>query len=108
MSASAPAAKKDVTNRLVTDPAGLKKLYMETFTHRLRERPSKESYNELFDLQESLLRKRLAITKSKKSAPWSEKDVEAVMKTLKNNKSKDPHGMINELFKSPNAGSILL
>ena len=108
VSASVPAAKKDVTNRLVTDPAGLIKLYKDTFTHRLRERPSKESYHELFELQESLLRKRLAITKTKKSAPWTEKNVIEVMKTLKNNKSKDPHGMINELFKFPNAGSDLI
>ena len=61
-SASVPAAKKDVTNRLITDTAGLKQLYMDTFTHRLRERPCKQSYNELSELYKSLLRKRLAIS----------------------------------------------
>ena len=67
VSATVPAAKKDVTNRLITDPSGLKQLYLETFTHRLRERPAKESYSELSKLQESLLRKRLAITRTKKT-----------------------------------------
>ena len=108
VSASVPAAKKDINNRLISDPAGLKQLYLETFTHRLRERPAKECYSELSDLQESLLRKRLAISRFRKSAPWTEKDVITVMKSLKANKSKDPHGMINELFKFPNAGADLI
>ena len=60
------------------------------------------------DLQESLLRKRLALSRFRKSAPWTEKDVITVMKSLKANKSKDPHGMINELFKFPNAGADLI
>ena len=108
VSASVPAAKKDVTNRLITDPSGLKQLYMETFTYRLRERPAKESYSELSELQESLLRKRLLISRLRKTPQWTEKDVIAVMKALKTNKSKDPHGMINELFKLPNAGADLI
>ena len=77
---------------------------METFTYRLQ----KESYSELSELQESLLRKRLLISRFRKTPQWTEKDVLAVMKTLKTNKSKDPHGMINELFKLPNAGSDLI
>ena len=37
-----PAAKVDVNGRLVTDQEGLKQLYLDTFTHRLRQRPVKQ------------------------------------------------------------------
>ena len=59
-------------------------------------------------LQESLLRKRLAITRFRKTAPWAVKDVIAVMKSLKTNKSRDPHGMSPLLFKFSNAGADLI
>ena len=34
-----------------------------------------------------------------KSEPWKLKELNKVLKSLKNNKTKDPHGMINEIFK---------
>ena len=87
---SVPAAKRDITGRIVTDPAGLKKLYLETFSHRLRTRPAKQSVAENIELQKILIEKRLTVT---------EDDVVKVMKSLKNGKSRDPLGLINELFK---------
>ena len=97
--ASIPAAKKDQNNRLVTDPDGLKKLYLETFTHRLRTRPPKESVKETFELQQTLMEKRLAITADKKSPEWTEIEVKDVLKSLKTGKSRDPLGLINEIFR---------
>ena len=44
-----PSAKRDVTGRTVTDPHGLKHLYQETFSHRLRFRPPKQSVAEDYD-----------------------------------------------------------
>ena len=38
------------------------------------------------------------------SASWTISDLEKVAKSLKNNQSRDPHGMINELFKKDVAG----
>ena len=94
-----PAAKRDITGRIITDPAGLKKLYLETFSHRLRTRPSKQSVVENFELQKALLEKRLVVTEEEDCNEWSEFDVTKVMKSLKNGKSRDPLGLINELFK---------
>ena len=96
---SLPAAKKDVTGRIVTDPIGLKKLYMDTFSHRLRTRPPKKSFAETVELQKKLIEKRLAITEDKVSPDWSEHDVISVMRSLKNGKARDPLGYTNELFK---------
>ena len=44
---------------------------------------------------------------TKKSEQWNENDLEKVLKELKKNKSRDPHGLINELFKPGVIGSDL-
>ena len=98
--ASLPAAKIDVHGNLVTEPNALKKLYLETFQHRLRNRPSKKDYAEIEKLQEILCEKRLLWTADEKAPDWTEKEVREALKSLKNNKAKDPLGYINELFKT--------
>ena len=103
---SAPAAKKDVSGRLVTDPEGLKKVYKDTFINRLRVRPAKESVRETLEIQEKLLEKRLIITSEEETEPWTENDVKAVLKSLKTGKSRDPLGLTNEVFR--NGGEDLI
>ena len=44
----------NVNGKMISDPNGIKKLYLETFTHRLRQRPPKEDNIELFELQQRL------------------------------------------------------
>ena len=107
-SSSIPAAKVDVNGGLVTDPAELQQLYLDTFTHRLRERPPREEYTELYNMQKRLLEKRMMITKTEKTERWSEDDILEVLKSLKNGKCRDPLGMVNELFKPPVAGADLV
>ena len=103
-----PAAKIDINGRMVTDPNGIKNLYLETFTHRLRQRPVKQHYAELFLLQQKLCEKRLLISMTEKSYPWTEDDILKVLNSLKNGKCRDPLGMINEIFKPPVAGTDLV
>ena len=67
-----------------------------------------ESYAELHDQQSELLRKRLMLTRFQQTDEWTEEEVIKVLKSLKNNKAKDPLGLINELFKPPVAGSDLI
>ena len=47
----------------------------------------------------NLKKKRFGLMKGKISKPWSLSDLEKVAKTLKNNQTRDPNGMLNELFK---------
>ena len=105
---SVPAAKLDVNGRMVTDPAGIKKLYLDTFTHRLRHRPSTEDTFELHRLQEKLCKLRLLNTSDIKTNDWTENDILKVLSSLKNGKCRDPLGLINEIFKPPIAGSDLI
>ena len=43
--------------------------------------------------------------KLEKAPPWNHDDLDSVLRSLKNNKTKDPNGMINEIFKAGCIGS---
>ena len=75
VSAPVPAAKKDINGKMVTNPNDIKKLYLETLTHRLRHRPIKKENSDLFELQQKLCQKRLLASADEKSPDWSEEDV---------------------------------
>ena len=50
---------------------------------------------------------RLEAAKKNKTAPWTIKHLEVVLKYLKKNKSRDPLGFSNEIFKTDVAGDDL-
>ena len=54
---------------------------------------------DMFFLKSELWKSRLEELMQNKSEPWKLKELNKVLKSLKNNKTKDPHGMINEIFK---------
>ena len=104
---SLPVAKRNNMGKIITNPDILKSLYLETYVHRLRHRPMKEGFLELKMLKETLFGLRLKLAKLRKSKTWTERDLDLVLKSLKKNKSRDPHGLINELFKPGVIGSDL-
>ena len=59
----------------------------------------RDDLQDLFSLKNSLWELRLKQCKENVSEAWSMKNLDAVLKSLKNNQSRDPLGMINELFK---------
>ena len=79
-------------------------LYLDTFSHRLRHRPIKSKFENIKKLKEELCTRRLEIAKSRKSQPWKMKQLKKVLKSLKTGKSRDPHGLIRELFKPEVSG----
>ena len=94
-----PTAKKDGSGNLITAAEPLKKLYLATYIHRLRPRPIREDLQELFHLKHDLWSGRLIQLKSNVSKPWTMKDLSRVCQNLKNNQTRDPLEMLNELFK---------
>ena len=102
-----PVAKKDGKGNLVTNHKELKKLYLKTYTQRMRNRPMKADLEELKDLIEELFDIRLKLASKKKSEPWTMDDLEKALKTLKKDKARDPNGWCNELFKDGVAGQNL-
>ena len=67
---------------------------------RLRNREMKDEYLELKELKEYLCQLRLRITKNSDFQRWSMQQLTQAVAKLKNNKCKDPHGHINELYKN--------
>ena len=96
---SLPLAKKDFDGKLITSQNKLKSIYLETFIHRLRSRPMKDELNWLRELKEELCSERIKLSKLTKTKSWNLADLEKVLRSLKNNKCRDPHGVINEIFK---------
>ena len=102
-----PVAKKDVNNRIISSQNELKKLYLDTFKHRLRHRPIKDDLKQLEILKEELCEKRLELAKLNKTEEWDLKKLRKILLSLKKNKSRDPHGLINEIFKPGVGGADL-
>ena len=50
---------------------------------------------------------RFSYLKTQKTSEWSEADLDGALKTLKSNKSRDPAGLINDIFKSAVLGKDL-
>ena len=103
-----PMAKKNESGQLITAPDLLKNLYFKTYKQRLRERPMKPEFLDIFMLKTELWESRLRELSAKKSDPWTIEELKETLKSLKNNKSRDPLGMINELFKENCAGPDLI
>ena len=59
----------------------------------------KEELKWFRDLKEELCQERIKLSKLTKTKPLNLEDLDNVLKTLKKNKCRDPHGIINELFK---------
>ena len=100
-------AKKDSNGNIITSTSQLKDLYLQTYKHRLRHRPIENGYINIMLLKEELWERRLKSLRKNISPPWTMKNLEDVLRSLKNNQARDPVGMVNELFKLENIGSKL-
>ena len=73
---SLPVGKKNLKGQLITNPEELKKLYLDTFIHRLRHRPVQPGLEEYFNKQEELFKLRLEQAKERKTQSWTMKQLE--------------------------------
>ena len=102
-----PVAKVDIHGKLVSSPQELKNLYLETYIHRLRHRPIKPGLEQIKQMKDRLCELRLELVKLVKSSEWSEQDLLKVLGSLKKNKSRDPHNLVNDIFRTEVIGSDL-
>ena len=103
-----PMAKIDKSGKLITTHKELKELYLSTYTERLGHREMEKKFDDIFLLKNKLWELRYSECLKFKTPHWSEGDIYKVLKKLKNNKTRDPLGMINELFKPGVIGQDLL
>ena len=102
-----PMIKRDENGSLISTPQSLKILYLTTYKKRLSRREMSPVFKHIFDLKTSLWTSRLTNIEKIQSKEWTHSDLEKVLSSLKNNKSRDANGMVNELFKSECLGSDL-
>ena len=99
-----PTAMKAADGSLVTNVEKIKDMAITAYEKRLRNRPMKEGLEELKETKEKLCMKLMEVAKTNKTPHWEMKDLNKVLNSLKNNKSRDPNGLANELFKKESAG----
>ena len=81
----------------MTDHEGLKRLYLQTYINRLRNRPIHSDFEEIKKMKTDLFDLRLKLSKNRKSQPWTLEQLEKALSGLKNGKARDPNGLVNEI-----------
>ena len=107
-SRDAPTAMNDKYGNLITSDQALKSLVLDAYTERLKGNTIKAHLEDLEKDTNTLCEIRLKTSKMNKTEPWTMNDLKEVLKQLGNNKSRDPEGHANELFKESVAGTDLL
>ena len=67
----------------------------------------KENLKDMKIMKSKLFETRIELAKENKTQPWKMVHLEAVLKALKKNKSRDPNGWVNELFQDGVIGDNL-
>ena len=93
-----PVGKINSEGKMITDQEGLKKLYLETFLWRLRDRPIRPDLVDLHLIKTKMFETILNSCKKKRTEPWTLKQLEMVLNGLKKDKFCDPKGLIMNFF----------
>ena len=102
-----PVAKRNLAGQIITNSEELKKVYLNHFHHRLRNRPILAKYEQYKKKIENDFSETLKLTKDINFPDWTMKDLECVLNSLKTSQSQDNMGLINELFMLNNVGKEL-
>ena len=102
-----PTAKRNHSGKIVSGPSEIKKLLAKEYKERLRSRPVRPDFEHLKGTKSDIFKMKLKLAENKSSMPWDMSHLESALSHLKNNKSRDPEGYINEIFKSEVAGKYL-
>ena len=95
------------TGNLLTSDENIKEAALKNHAKRLENEPIKDNLSHIKEAKELLCEKVMKVAKTRKTPPWEMKDLERVLKHLKRNKSRDPLGFCNELFRPEVAGDDL-
>ena len=97
-------AFKDKHGNIITGYEAIKNLALNAIVERLRKRPMNPQLKYLEKLKTKLSKMRIISSRKIKSLPWTLKEMETAIRSMKNKKCRDPAGYINELLKPKVAG----
>ena len=99
--------KDPVSGNLLTNDEKIQEAALNVFTKRLENRPMKDDLKHIREAKESLCKNILKLAGSNKTPDWKMKDLKRVLKNLKKQKSRDPLGLANDIFRPEVAGDDL-
>ena len=102
-----PVAKKNHKGKIVSGPMEIKKLLAREYKDRLRSRPVRPDLKNMKVRRKIIFKLKMKLASMKQSPDWSMADLDLALSNLKNNKSRDPNGYINEIFKDGVIGENL-
>ena len=101
------AMKDPISGNLLTTNDKINDAAVNVFSERLKNRPMKHTLQQIKDAKERLCKNILEVSKRNKTPDWKMKELEVVLKNLKKDKSRDPMGFANEIFRPEVAGDDL-
>ena len=102
-----PSAKKNHRGKIISEPNALKLLLAKEYKERLRARPVRPDFRKSDIMKNQIFKMKLKLAASKKSNPWTMRNLEKALSDLKVGRSRDPEGLINEIFKKDVIGNDL-
>ena len=102
-----PSAKKNHRGKIISEPNALKLLLAKEYKERLRARPVRPDFRKSDIMKNQIFKMKLKLAASKKSNPWTMQNLEKALSDLKVGRSRDPEGLINEIFKKDVIGNDL-
>ena len=106
-SVSLPTAKRNHMGKIVTGPRDIRNVLAKEYKDRLRTRPIRPDLTDMKKRKRLIFNLKMKLARKKSSPDWTMKDLERALSNLKNNKSRDFEGYINEIFKNDVIGSDL-
>ena len=104
---SLPTAKKNHRGRMISGARGLKTLLAKEYKDRLRTRPIRPDLGSMKWRKKNIFKLKMKLAQGKNSPDWTMFDLDNALAKLKNNKSRDYEGFVNEIFKKGVIGSDL-
>ena len=101
-------AMLDSNGNILTSDEAIQNRALEVYSKRLEANEMKENLKDLENDTNTLCEIRLKLTEKNKTEPWTMDDLKFALKHLESDKSRDPEGYANELFKESVAGDDLL
>ena len=98
---------KDHKGKIITKASTVKQIIIRKYQQKLRKRPANLLIKELMKIKEQNALRIIELAREVKTPNWTHKELMTVLSKLKNGKSRDPGGLINEIFKPGVIGADL-
>ena len=95
------SAKINHSGEIVSVATEIKELMAKEYGERLRDRPMRPDLKSFIVRKQEIFEMKIGRERRKESPDWSMEELDKVLAKIKNNKSRDFEGYINEIFKTP-------